>query len=522
MSSPAHSRPRDIFARTSAVPASMVFLGFLVRLYLAYFSFLNSDEAQIYFLSAQPSLALTYKAGSLSAHPPLFYFLLHSWCLVGNSELLLRVPSAIAGMLFCWIAFRWVQRVADGETALLALFFFCFTPALVLLGAEVRQYSLLLLWVAACLYFLEVAIQDNSALAMSVFSVSLWLAILTQYSAWIFCFSVGIYALVRFYYRRPSTRVIAVWIAGQGIGIALYVVLGFTQLPWLRKVARVDGIFQTRYSPVAFLARETFRLFHYLFGQPIVGGATLLFFIVGVIGLFRDTRADGGFKISQRQLASLLLLPWITIWTAGAFCFYPFEGTRHSIVLAIFVIAGASIGLAQIRVLSWRNKLLFVAALLIGSYVFSVPLGPHISRRNQDRRLMLDAVDYVRRSAPRNSVFLVDDQSSYLFRYYFCRNQPVQFSAVPGEFRDFSCGDYRVAGSRQWMLTPEKLASELERGRRVYGLHSHDPVWIFQAGWNVNREPQLRAKLDDFHCSVPASFGANILLCRVNVYRERS
>src|SRR5579872_2728373 len=111
---------------------------------------------------------------------------------------MLRLPSVLAGAGFCWLGFKWLGRIADQTAALVGLIFFCFTPALVALGAELRQYSLLLFFFAACLYLLETAIQENSAACILLFSLSLWLAILTQYSAWIFCLVVGIYALLRF------------------------------------------------------------------------------------------------------------------------------------------------------------------------------------------------------------------------------------------------------------------------------------------------------------------------------------
>lgn len=497
----------------ASLPLLILALGFLARLYLAGTLFLNADEALIYFLSTQASLAATYKASLLSAHPPLFYLLLHYWRLLGNSELALRLPSVLAGTGFCWLGFKWLGKVADGTTALVSLMFFCFTPALVGLGAEVRQYSLLLFFLAACLYLLETALRQDSAGRMLLFSFSLWLSILIQYSAWLFCLAVGIYALLRFARRRPAGTVLATWAGGQALGVAFYGLLYRTQLPWLLKMAQVDKVFQGEQSRIASIPRETFRLFHYLFSQPVVGAVVLLLYALGVAVQWRRQANTDSSKHPGRAFAGLLLLPFLLSWAAALAHLYPYDGTRHSIVLAPFVIAGASLGLnAYGRPASWKKPLL-AAALLTACYVLAAPLGPYMKPRNQSRRRMEEAVQYARQSAAAGSVFLVDDQTTYLFRYYFCPGQVAPFSRVPWKFRDYSCGEYKVAGSRQWMFTPGQLGTDLRRAAQVHGLQPGGGVWLFQAGWNVNKEPELRAKLPDFACPAPHAFGENILVC---------
>ncbi len=505
----------DAGAYPAALPVLILALGFLARFHPARSLFLNADEALIYFLSTQATLAATYKAGLLTAHPPLFYFLLYYWRLLGNSELMLRLPSVLAGTGFCWLAYKWLGKIADGTTALAGLMFFCFAPALVGLSAEVRQYALLLFFFAACLYLLETALQEESAGRVALFSLSLWLAILTQYSAWLFCVTVGIYALLRFARRRPATAVARTWAGGQAIGVALYGVLYKIQLPWLIKVARVDKVFEGSQSSPFAIARQTFRLFHYLFSQPVAGTLVLLLYAAGVAALWRQPESGDRSRASGRQLAVLLLLPFVLSWGAALAHLNPYDGSRHSIVLAVFAMAGACLGLARYgRPGSWK-KPLFVAVLLIACYVFMAPLGPYMKPRNQKRTWMREAVAYAKRAAPPGTVFLVDVQSTYIFRYYFCRGQVAPFSHAPFQFRDYACGAYKVAGSRQWMFTPDQLGEDVGRAAQVYCVQRGEALWLFQAGWNVNKEPELRARLQDSGCRQPRAFGENIVVCRL-------
>lgn len=498
-----------------ALPLGILLLGFLLRIFLAHAAYLNADEALIYFISAQPSLTASYRAGLISAHPPLYYVLLHYWRLLGSSEVMLRLPSVLAGTVFCWLGFKWLGRIAGPAAALVGLIFFCFTPALVSLGAEVRQYSLLLLFLAACLYFLERALQESSARHMAPFSISLWLAILTQYSAWMFCLAVGIYALWRFRRIRPNRRMLIAWATGQAVALGIYGVLCLTQFPWLFQVAAVDRMFQGQ-SRLGSLPRESFRLFHYLFSQPVVGGAVLVLFLTGIIRLFRRRTLEDSSEPSVRQLAWLLLMPFLFAWAAALARLYPFDGTRHSIVLAVFVIAGASLGLtANGRTGSWVRPL-FLAALLTACYAFARPLGSYIKPRNQSRQWMAQAVDYARRSALPGSLFLVDDQSSYLFRYYFCRGQSTSFTEARWPFRYYNCSGYRLTRSSEWMITPGQLDTDLRHALGAYHVHPGNVVWLFQAGWNVDREPALVTRLRDYGCQ-PRRFGENILLCRMKI-----
>jgi len=142
--------------------AVLIVAGLAVRLFQAEYRFLNADEALHYLLSVQTSFAATYRASLTTAHPPLLIIFLHYWGMLGHSELFLRLPCVIAGVLFCWIVFCWLHRVTNSSTAVIGLTLLLFSPSLIQLSAEVRQYSFLLLFCATALYCLERAIAEDS------------------------------------------------------------------------------------------------------------------------------------------------------------------------------------------------------------------------------------------------------------------------------------------------------------------------------------------------------------------------
>jgi len=122
----------------------IVAMGLLARLWATTGTYLDPDEALCYMQANQTSLPLAYKASLNVVHPPLLIFGLYYIRHLGTSELILRLPSVIAGTAFCWVAYKWVARLLGRTAGWIGLIFFAFLPPLIEFSAEVRQYALLL------------------------------------------------------------------------------------------------------------------------------------------------------------------------------------------------------------------------------------------------------------------------------------------------------------------------------------------------------------------------------------------
>src|SRR5579863_4239679 len=184
----------------------------LVRLRAASGTFLNPDEALHDLLANQSSWLLAYRASLTNAHPPLLTFVLYLWRGVGASEFVLRLPSVIAGTAFCWIFFKWLSRILGPVTGFIGLILVSFLPPMIELSAEVRQYALLLFFLASTAYLLEGALEKNSAAIMLLSAISLYFALLSHYSAILFAAALGVYSLLRVIAHPPSTQVRAAWV----------------------------------------------------------------------------------------------------------------------------------------------------------------------------------------------------------------------------------------------------------------------------------------------------------------------
>ncbi|MFZ0760936.1 MAG: glycosyltransferase family 39 protein, partial [Candidatus Sulfotelmatobacter sp.] len=272
-------------------------LAFLARLWVASGTFLNPDEALHFRLANQPTLVLAYEASLTASHPPLLTFVLYFWRTLGTSELWLRLPSVLAGTAFCWLFYKWLAGAAGKLAGLIGLLFVAFLRPIVLLSAEIRQYALLLVFLAGALYFLDEAFAEKSPGKMAAFSLSLYLAMLSHYSAFLFAAALAIYAVVRVFQERFSASLVGAWTIGQLGALALAIFLYKTHLSklgagesrsvlqgWMSEFFLRRSYFDRAHdNPLIFLAGHSFGVFQYFFGQLAVGDVMGLLFVVGAV-----------------------------------------------------------------------------------------------------------------------------------------------------------------------------------------------------------------------------------------------
>ena len=228
--------PRDLaferwFSGHSALLAAIVFaVGFFLRIKAASGTFLNPDEVLHFLAANQTSLAAAYRASVGTAHPPLLILVLYLLRSFGTSELVLRLPSVIAGTVFCWVAFSWLTSLLGQMAGWIGLIFLTFLPPMIELSAEVRQYALLLCLSALAAYFLERAWARNSAREMLIAFLFLYLAMLTHFSAILFAGTLGGYSALRLVREPLSKGLLALWTTGQAGALVLLIFLYQTHI----------------------------------------------------------------------------------------------------------------------------------------------------------------------------------------------------------------------------------------------------------------------------------------------------
>jgi hypothetical protein len=515
-------------SHADAVAGCVTLLGFVARLWTASGTFLNPDEALHFRLANQPTLIETYKQSLTNSHPPLLFFLLHFWRAFGTSELWLRMPSVIAGTVFCWIFYKWLTKAAGELAGIIGLFLVALLPPMILLSAEVRQYALLIAFLAGAMYCLDEAFRENSFNRIALCALCLGLALLSQYSALLFVVALGVYALYRFFSERSRARLLAPWAVGQLAVLALAIFLYKTHLSklggpgnsaihgWLRYY--IPSYFNPAHDKaLLFVLGHSFGIFQYFFGQLAVGDVMGLLFLIAVLLLLRGKGA--GNVQSSHRLGLLLLLSFAVAVVAGVSQSYPYGGTRHMAFLILPAIAGVSAGIGLLAAGKWTRAVAMAALVVVACLAFGKPRQPWISRADQSRAHMTAAMDFIRNNVNSADLIFTDYQSDLILGHYLCDEHPISMEAAPANFEQFSCGGHRIVSMdfRGWSFASASFARGWQRVVQAYSLKAGDTVWVFQAGWGVDVPEELRRNLAEFRDLRFEWFGKNINIFKMTV-----
>jgi hypothetical protein len=502
-------------------------IGFLLRVRAASGTFLNPDETLHFSLANQTSFLSAYHASLTLAHPPLLVLLLYFWRALGTSEFVLRLPSVIAGTVSCWVFYKWLKGLLGSTSGVVGVIFMALLPPIVALTSEVRQYSLLLLFISCAALLLERALAKNSAWVMLCSFVCLWPAMLSHYSALLFAVAYGAYSLLRLIGQRPARSVISAWIAGELGALALFLFLYRVQLSKLKDSALAEQAISEwlrrsyfhagQDNLLAFVFGRSFAVFQFIFGQLVVGDIAALLFVAGVVFLIRTRQQPDRRHPSPRQVGFFLVFPFALNCAFAVAGRYPYGGTRHCVFLAIFAIAGISFFLDVIT----RRRPSFAVALavliLTICYVFGFHHQPYMTREDQSRRQMDHAMDFVRGKIPSGDPIFVDYQGNLMLSQYLCGQRPAVIGI--SDFQMFQCAGHEIisAPPRMWMFTSQSFPKYWDELVANYGLHPGRSVWVVQAGWGAGISADLQRKRGDLAPLESESFGRNISVFKLMV-----
>lgn len=510
-------------AHGDLIAVVIILLGLALRLREAWGTFLNPDEALHFFLANHASLAAAYKASLTQAHPPLLVFMLYGLRPFGSSEFILRLPSILTGTLFCWIFFQWLSRILGRTVGIVGLVFVALLSPMISVTAQVRQYGLLLVFAMSALWFLERALDENSSKLMIFSAISLWLAMLSHYSALLFVVVIGVYALLRIWTGRVTIATRLAGLAGQAVAFALAVFLYRTHISKIKGTTMAeqafDGWLRKSYfhhghdNPITFLATRTFSFFQYAFGQLVVGDVVALLFFAGLVFLLRG-------KVTTRKirwLTALVIMPFALNYALALLDLYPYGGTRHCLYLAIFAIPVVSV--CVVRIAGQRTLRALAIAVLIAAlcFIFRTNHAPYIARADQNIAHMRNAIRFVNEQIPASDPILVDYESGMELGHYLCNQKPVTYDLGTPGLLVFHCADHRIISTIPdvWAFTPPVFLQQWTSLTRSGFLQPGKDVWVLQAGWMVKLDEKLRT-IPEFRDVKTEKFGNNIRFFKLN------
>jgi hypothetical protein len=221
-------------------------------------------------------------------------------------------------------------------------------PSFLLLTSEIRAYALLLLLLAGAMLALERALEAGKVRDIVAFAALEGLALLTHYSAVFLIASAFLYSAIRIRSSGRPRRFATAWLASQAALAGLFGLLYVSHIARLHGgVAEFDA--QTDWLESSyfhrgvdggpgFVVRQTLALAQYVFSSRAAGMTALA---LGLLGL-------GWLVLRRPSVAALLALPFVACAAAALLDFYPYGGSRHSMVLAPFACVAVASGIGRL------------------------------------------------------------------------------------------------------------------------------------------------------------------------------
>src|SRR5207237_10811875 len=151
-------------------------------------------------------------------------------------------------------------------------------------------------------------------------------------------------------------------------------------------------------------------------------------FIVGIVLLLTSKPDPTKPRITSRWLGFLLVIPFIINCAAALAGIYPYGGTRHSVLLAMFAIPAIGVSIAKIT----GERVAYASAValivVIVSNLFGAPHRPYIPRADQNIAYMNQAIAFIDAQIPANDTLFADNQAALMLGHYVCHQRPVPFA----------------------------------------------------------------------------------------------
>lgn len=130
-------------------------------------------------------------------HPPLYHLVLKFiTSIVGNSEIALRVPSVIFGVLTIVVTYLIAKKLYDVKTALTAAILIATSPLHVYYSQEARMYMMAAFFSTLSLYFFVCALKESKLLHWIGFITATTIVLYTDYMPYFLIPSYLIYVII--------------------------------------------------------------------------------------------------------------------------------------------------------------------------------------------------------------------------------------------------------------------------------------------------------------------------------------
>lgn len=298
---------------------SITFIGAFLRIYQLGAESVWLDEASTYFLSSD-TLSGIYEATKNDVHPPLYYFVVHFFLFDGRSEILLRFPSMVFGMLAIPVIYMLGSRLFSEKEGLISSFLLSISLAHIYYSQEARMYSMMVFLTLGSIFFFYAAIEDKRNTFWGLFVVFTVLNIYTHYFGFfIFPIEILYFTFLLFAYENRKLRFRSELLPQAKIFLIsvvsiIVLIIPRIQVFFEQAASRVGGEVTWGVDQTYFIMS----LFSHFTLSPSPSLLYLTFFALGVLSIIQSNRRQAFL------LCSWFVLPvMVSYYLSGIMPFHP-------------------------------------------------------------------------------------------------------------------------------------------------------------------------------------------------------
>lgn len=307
----------------------VLILSFIVRLINLNQSLWLDEAIEALAVKNNSFIELVSRYAVFDYSPPLYHVILKAWTnIFGYSEISLRLPSVVFGVLTVALVFLIAKKLFNHKVAFLAGTFLALNPLAVYYSQEARRYSLAALAITASVYFF---LQKK----WFWFGLALLIALYTDYLTW---FMIPIFFLL-----KKKTAIIFIFLLPAIFLLREQLAAGMQLARDNPLWSQVVGGFDFKSIPLTFVK--------FIFGRITIDNKIFYAAIFGPVALFYLwILSEAKNKILWLWLAIPIILGAIIsvkipifsyfrfLFILPAFCLLLAEGTKTKKVFVIFII----------------------------------------------------------------------------------------------------------------------------------------------------------------------------------------
>lgn len=217
--------------RQTVILIGVFFIALIVRLIFLGRENLWFDEAYTWYAAKMPVSKIWFELWHSARYPPLYYVMMHYVLFLGQSEFVLRLPSAIFGAMAVPLLVVWGKRITSTSATWLAAGFLAFSPLTLWYSQEARMYIVVMFFALWAGYSFSGIVRRAGWIYWVGYIVAAILGMYIHYIMFVLLALLNIVA-VAWWLAKPSKTPkfpILRWLLAQIILLVLYI-------PWLPKL----------------------------------------------------------------------------------------------------------------------------------------------------------------------------------------------------------------------------------------------------------------------------------------------